>query len=537
VREKGQAHDGRELRRIWDRAGDYIDAPEITDDALPIIRLRGGNRPEVAEAAIAALDTANIPFYRRGAGIVYVARIPAKAADGRSILTPGILGVAVPHLMQELGKAARWEKFDARSRRWLQTDVPGDVAVRIAALPNEWHFKPLSGIIGTPTLRLPDGSILDQPGYDEDTGLVLFNPPPMPTIPKEPTREDAEAALALLDELLEEFPFAGKDDAAKAASRSVALSMQMTPVVRGALVPAVPLHNVKSPHPGTGKSFLSDLSSVIATGEVCPVIGKAPREEEIEKRLHTAAMTGQPIISLDNVNGILSGEFLCQLIERPLLLVRILGLSEQVKIANCFTVFANGNNIEIAEDLVRRTIQCSLDAGMEHPERRQFRRDPLRMVLADRGLYVAAVLIIVRAYICAGMPNKPPPFMSFNAWSDLVRGSLMWLGCADPVATVLDLGKADPVRESRAAVFTAIAEHMSADNYPDGYTTAELVAEAAAIPQLRVPLLAVAKGRNDEISPERLGHWLRRATDQIADGYKLTRDDTTARIRWRVIPV
>jgi hypothetical protein len=85
-------------------------------------------------------------------------------------------------------------------------------------------------------------------------------------------------------------------------------------------------------------------------------------------------------------------------------------------------------------------------------------------------------------------------------------------------------------------VFTAIAEYMPTDDYPEGYTTAELIAEAASDPKLRVPLLAVAKGRNDEISPERLGHWLRRATDQIADGYKLTRDDTTARIRWRVIP-
>src|SRR5262249_34813719 len=166
------------------------------------------------------------------------------------------------------------------------------------------------------------------------------------------------------------------------------------------------------------------------------------------------------------------GEFLCQLIERPLVLVRILGFSEQVKIANCFTVLANGNNIEIAEDLVRRTIQCSLDAGMEHPEQRQFHRDPVEMVLADRGLYIAAVLMVVRAYICAGKPNKPEPFMSFGAWSDLVRGSLMWLGRADPVKTVADLGQADPVRESRAAVFTALASYLPVGQ---DYTTADII--------------------------------------------------------------
>ena len=80
----------------------------------------------------------------------------------------------------------------------------------------------------------------------------------------------------------------------------------MTPVLRGAMGAAVPLHVVRSPHAGSGKSYLDDLASVIATGELCPVIGATQKEEELEKKLHTAAMSGQTIISLDNVNGALT---------------------------------------------------------------------------------------------------------------------------------------------------------------------------------------------------------------------------------------
>ena len=66
------------------------------------------------------------------------------------------------------------------------------------------------------------------------TRLILMDPPPMPAIPKYPNRDNALAVLALLDDLLDEFPFAD------IASRSVALSALITPVVRGAFPVGTP---------------------------------------------------------------------------------------------------------------------------------------------------------------------------------------------------------------------------------------------------------------------------------------------------------
>jgi putative DNA primase/helicase len=119
-----------------------------------------------------------------------------------------------PYMLDLLCKSARWMRSDGRKS--ARINPPNDLAQIILRRCGEWSFNPVDGIITTPTLR-PDGTLLTSPGYDPATRLFLIDPPPMPGIPEEPTREDALEALRLLDGLLDEFPFADE------ASRSVAL--------------------------------------------------------------------------------------------------------------------------------------------------------------------------------------------------------------------------------------------------------------------------------------------------------------------------
>jgi Bifunctional DNA primase/polymerase, N-terminal len=125
-------------------------------------------------------------------------------------------------------------------------------------------------------------------GYDDATGLVLVSNVKLKPIADQVSRKDAERALALLTTLLVEFPFANE------ASRSVGLSMLMTPVLRAAMTVA-PLHLATAPTAGTGKSYLADCASVIATGDRCAVEAASPNAEETEKRLVGAALTGYPV--------------------------------------------------------------------------------------------------------------------------------------------------------------------------------------------------------------------------------------------------
>jgi putative DNA primase/helicase len=369
----------------------------------------------------------------------------------------------------------------------------------------------------------PDGTILSQPGYDPDTRLILVNPPIMPTMSESPTRDEALAALRLLNSLLDEFPFVDE------ASRSVALSELITPVVRGAMTVA-PLHVNRAPAPGSGKSYILDIASGISSGQPCPVISAGSDEFETEKRLGAALLQGQAMIAIDNLNGELRGDALCQMIERPVVDVRPLGSSRLVRIASRATLFATGNNIVLVGDLIRRVLLCSLDPNMERPELRQFKGNPFDTVLADRGLYIAAALTVVRAYLAAGCPDTLPSLASFRDWSRLVRSALVWLGRADPVQTMDAARAEDPELDAMRRVFAALHDVIGLDR---PHTAGQLKERAEqpgmngpVNPDLNEALLSVAFGM-DGINSRKLGAWLGRHRDRVVDGCKLVaREDS-----------
>ena len=357
---------------------------------IPVIEVKGGGLSSEATQGESALISAGVQIYQRGASLVRPVIEEVDAAKGRRTKVAQLVRITQPYLIDKLCQIAGWERFDRRSEAMVSINPPPHVAKVILDRYGEWKFPTVAGVITTPTLR-PNGTLLVKIGYDPETRLILFDSPSMPNIPDKPTKEDAEEALKLLDELLNEFPFTDN------ASRSVALSALITPVVRGAF-PVVPMHVVKAPTPGSGKSFMWDVSSAISTGRLCPVMAAGRNEEETEKRLGAALIAGQPIISIDNVNGDLGGDALCQIIERPLVEIRILGKSERVRVEARSTIFATGNNIRLLGDMTRRVIICTLDAKLERPELRQFKSNPFATVLADRGKYIAAALTIVRAY-------------------------------------------------------------------------------------------------------------------------------------------
>jgi putative DNA primase/helicase len=501
---------------------------------FPTILVKAGERHLAADAGLKALHAAGTPFYQRDRALVRVCEVKARSTSGEVILVPGIATVTPAILDRALGQAAAWQRFDPKTKNLVRTDPPRLVVSQILDMAGDWPFPPLAGVIGCPTLR-PDGSLLVSEGYDVATGLVLRSAVALPPISNSPTRRDSEAAAALLVSLLEEFPFADQ------ASKAVAMSMIMTPVVRGAM-PNAPMHLVTAPQPGTGKSYLADTASMIAAGERVATVAVAPNPEETEKRLIGSALAGFPIIGLDNCRETLEGDFLCQVTERPLLQLRALGKSDKVRVANTFSVFANGNNVTVADDLVRRTICCALDANVENPECRIFRNDPLAAVRQDRGAYIAACLTIALAYIAAGRPNRLTPLASYEGWSDIVRSPLAWLGFADPVATMAAERSADPVRQDRTRAFAAWRDELGTS---ETYTASELIEAVDARhsydgsfvrPAIHAILVEVAQKRSGPaglIEPRRLGKWLIRQENTIACGLKLTVDRSDhSRIRY-----
>ncbi|GBQ90320.1 hypothetical protein AA13595_2861 [Gluconacetobacter johannae DSM 13595] len=492
---------------------------------LEPIAVRGGEIDLVATQGERALMAANAPVYQRGTILARPGRREVAAADGRMTHAACLVEIGVPALTDLLCQAVEWRKFDRRSQAWKPVDPPPAVAQVILSRAGAWSFPAIAGVITTPTLR-PDGSVLMAPGYDAATRLYHIDDPLLDLHLPEPTRAAAERALAGLRGLLAEFPFAAETD------RSVALAGILTAVVRG-MMPVSPLFAFRANTPGSGKSFLVDVASVIATGRVCPVTSAGEDTAEMEKRLTGLLLAGYPIMSLDNVNEELGGDLLCQATERPIVRLRALGRSESTEIENRAVIFATGNALRVRGDMTRRTLVATLDAGMEQPELRVFARNPVEDIMADRGAHVAACLTIVRAWLASGAKVHLPPLASFEVWSRTVRSALVWLGQADPCRSMQAAREDDPERSELREILGLLAEAAGMGR-PCGRTVREIdelslleTQDSAGyrtglrFPELRDALVRIAGTPAGKINSKRLGRWFLARRGRVIDGRRI----------------
>ncbi|MCJ2144413.1 bifunctional DNA primase/polymerase [Methylobacterium sp. E-066] len=495
-------------------------------DDLPTIDVVNGEVPRVVTETEQAILSADVPIFTRSGSLVRPVIETIPAAKGRRTTVARLKLMCVASLADKVAQVARYQRFDRRSKDWVTINPPAEVMNALLARDGDWQLYPIAGVINTPTLRA-DGTILDKPGYDPETRLFLFLDPSfrMPAVPERPSREEAEQALKLLEDLLIGFPFVGLID------RAVALSCILTALVRSVL-PTAPLHAIRASTPGTGKSYLVDLASTIATGRRCPVIAAGKTEEETEKRLGALLREAVPIVSIDNVNGELGGDMLCQLTERPLVRVRILGKSEAPELECRATVFATGNGLILVGDMTRRTVLCTLDTKAERPELRDFDFDPIDRVMIDRGRYVAAVLTIIRAYRAAGAPKVCGPVGSYEAWTEAVRAPLIWLGQQDPCASMDTAREEDPELSAIRELFGHWQEHLELSS---GFTTNAIIKSACEKapssslhlnqqeflrPEFRDLLLRQA-GDGGAICSRRLGKWLARISGRVVDSLRI----------------
>jgi hypothetical protein len=523
----------REIRRIREkisrRKAAQVDADKARPSGRPILKVWDGALPVIVDDAEKLLIKRDYDIYEFGDQIVRPAIESIKIAGDRTVLGLRLIPIGINHLIERFTLVIDFRRFDARSDEFVSIDCPKKVAATYLERVGIWRLPKLVAITTCPVLR-PDKTVLEKPGFDLETG-ILFDPRGVayPAIPAVPTRDDAIAALAELKLLILEFPFVDEP------SRSVAVSGMLTSVSRLALSTA-PMHAFDAPEAGTGKSKLVDCCALVATGHECPVISQGKDETEMEKRLGSALIAGDRMISIDNCEHPLGGQFLCQALTQRLVKVRVLGKSENVTVPNTAVYFGTGNNLTLAGDMPRRVIVGRLDARTERPELREFMtEDPVDTLKRERPKYVAWCLTILRAYICAGAPAQTQSLGSFEAWSRLVRDALIWLGEADPVATMERSRVESPQREALAAVLVqwntvlgmqrvSVKEVIcTATDFDPSSGQMDLTRRRFLHPDFREALLAIA-GDGGSISGKRLGKWLSANRGKVFDGLRISPD-------------
>jgi len=408
---------------------EYEPGPDSDDDDDPAsdpIEI-GPDEARVADDAIEKLTRAKNLYQRSGQLVRIVLDAPTDKVLVRAESTPRIIALTRANLRELISEHACFVRGHAPAH------VPDQIVRAIHERAGDWErIRRLRTIVDTPVLRA-DGTIIDRDGYDDATELLYYSPETVyPSVPDAPTHDDAVRARDALLHVVCDFPFATE------AHRSAWLAGLLTPFARYAFEGPAPLTAIDKNVRGAGGTLLADVIGMIVSGRPMPRMVAAKNAEEERKRITAIARSGDPIVLLDNVSGTLGTDALDAALTGTTWSDRLLGTNDHATYPLDVVWFATGNNIDYGADTLRRVMHVRIESPEERPEERTgfVHPDLLAWVRAERPRLVVAALTMLRAYCVADRPRVGlVPWGSYEAWSSLVRGAVVWSGLPDPGIT------------------------------------------------------------------------------------------------------
>jgi hypothetical protein len=497
------------------------DGPLRTEDGKLIVYYRQGRLRTALRTAERALASTGRHFQRAGS-IVVVQTDPATAESSVRALHPLAL-------VLDLGLVTKWLRYDRRDGQWSEIDPPERMCNILIRAGSFEHLQALSGLARQPFLRL-DGFICNTPGHDPETGQYGVFEKARFNIPEKPTREQAEQALQILNELLDEFAFGSEVD------RSATLAAMLTAAVRSSL-PLAPMFHVRAPQMASGKSYLCELLTAMATPRRNTPVGFPGGEEECRKLLMAQFMRAPAVIEFDNLTDDLRPhKSLCMALTSERLEGRILGKSQVTSVVTRALFLSSGNNVGPVGDMTRRCLTINLDPRCEVAAARSFRRhDLVGDVLRERERYVSAALTVVRAWVVAGCPlTACIPLAGYGAWAAWCRQPLMWLACPDPAASLFKAMSEDPDRATLLRFLDCWHEQFGGDAKMVRDVIRSTIVLRPGIEEFQEVMLEVA-GEHGRINTRKLGRWIARHSGRTVNGLRLVKAPKSRNVEnWRV---
>ncbi len=321
---------------------------------------------------------------------------------------------------QELADRTDWVRKENKKIIWCDPP-PNPVTYMRNQRKREIPLPKLSGGTNTPIMT-ESGEIHVEPGYDESSQFYLFPTVEVPKISAKPSKAELKKAVALIEEVIVDFPFVHESDKAHA------IAMMLLPFVRPMVAGPTPLHLLDKPVQGTGATLLAEAITAIKTGKALAAQSAPRTEEEWQKVILSKLITAPEFLFLDNVRTIYS-DTLAVALTASEYEGRRLGVSEMIKVPIRCTWIMTGNNVEMSGDFTRRICQIRLDANVESPiDRGGFLHPDLHgWIKKERGNLVWAMLTAARAWIVAGKPEPERSLASYNSWATIIGGILQMI--------------------------------------------------------------------------------------------------------------
>lgn len=449
---------------IQDIDTDSLDGktPLLIEDESPDLTI-----PRLCEVLAAAED-----LFDRGGPV----RLVFDHEQGGFVAHP-LTAKIVAYIAHQMSRPFRLKKKRDGTLIAVNVALPDRLAQTYLDLRGEWGLRHLVGIASAPLLG-PNGTIHCHVGYHASTKMWCENVPDVRALVRErPTRADAEAALRRLRHFYRTLCFADAEttlvldhevlvvdiEKPPGADESAFLCGLLTAVCRPSLdhAPGLMLTGAHISGAGTGKGLAARCICMIAFGRHPGAITGGRNIHELEKRIASELISGGPVLLLDNINNqTLRSDLLASVLTESPARIRVLGESRTVALNTQAFIVLTGNALTVSEDLIRRFLEVSFDARVEHPEGRRFEIGLLAETERMRSELLAACLTIWRWGQLADRAEIPrgAPLGSFSRWTTWVRDPLLALGCKDPVARMAGAKNADIERVSIAALFAAWRE-------------------------------------------------------------------------------
>jgi hypothetical protein len=164
-------------------------------------------------------------------------------------------------------------------------------------------------------------------------------------------------------------------------------------------LPTAPALGVDANTPGAGKGKLARGFGVLATGTLPAIITEGHSEDEIEKRIASAILSGSQTLLLDNLQRTLASSTLESVLTEATATIRPFGkLGADTTVPYAGLVIVTTNNAALRADMLRRRLPIRIVVDTDEPENRKFDFDPYLEAKRDRLQILAAVFTIMRAW-------------------------------------------------------------------------------------------------------------------------------------------
>jgi len=507
-------------RRRHARGGSRAPAggePHAAEEGLPAIQINNRQLYQVAADAWRAIHALNgelsslerLPYFlfRRQDSLV---RLCGSQKEGIEIET-----VTEGSLFALLVLAANWVKVTEEAV--LNVHPPADLTRVMSHFPDP-ALPQLEAVLRTPVFGR-SGRLVAEPGYhrDEKVWLNPLDTIDLSEIPDAPSAgEIAAARTLLLDELLGDFPFVSRSDAAHAVAAMI------FPFVRRLFSGPSPIHLIEAPRQGSGKGLLANVISLVAHGVPCDTKTLPDSEDEIRKLLTTELLKARPVILLDNVDerkSIIS-RALAAITTAEIWSDRMLGSLEDVRVPNLALWLMTGNNPKLTGDMPRRCVRIRIDPKIDRPWKRAGFRHPdlVGWIRENRPRLVRAVIVLVKAWLAAGRPLHTVRLGSYEAWSATIGGILQAAGIPGFLESLDELYDAADSEGQEWRRFTA-AWWEAFEAEPKKVSELNELCEREGL------MLDLRGDRSERSQQTRLGNALHNRRDQVFDRYRIVKVD------------